>query len=177
MIRHGLLVLAALGLLAGMVLGGREWHGTSMPRIAKVADLPPGTDTAKLENFLRFGAFLPKGRMPDDVRYMPQVVDPGPPMLGWSFREFDLMALPFWATKEMGFVLYREGANGYQVVPLDKDYLDLLAQETGGKHLEEGYFFPVWRYTWGWAIVALVLAWIVLQFRAEWKRRDESGEM
>lgn len=177
MIRHGLLVLAALGLLAAMVLGGREWHATSMPRIAKVADLPAGTDQEKLERFLSYGAFLPKGRIPDDVRYMPQVIEPGAPMLGWSFREFDLMALPFWAKQEMGYVLYREGANGYQVVPLDKDYLDLLAKETGGKHLEEGYIFPIWLYVWGWGIVLLVPAWIILQIRGERKRREAAGEM
>lgn len=173
-IRAAIFFLILAAWVAAGFMGGRSWLMTSMPMMTKIADLPANADHAKFERFLTHGILLPKDRpMPGQPRFMTELDSPGKPMLGYSYREFSVLALPFSARTDMGISLYQEGKDGYKVFPLDKDYLDLLEKELGVR-LEAGYSFPFWKFIWGWLFAGAVIIWLIFKRRDELRRQREA---
>ena len=169
------LFLALLALCAGLVLfvSERPWSATSMPRIDEVAVIPDGPKTASVREYTEYGS----GVLP----YMPREAPPAPgpdserPIkLGWSYREFSVLRMPFQASKELGFVTYIETPEGRRFSVMVPEQLELLEQLAGRK-ISARYSFPWHRHLWGWAFVLAFLVWLFLNRRAEAKWREESG--
>ena len=167
--------LAAFALCVGLVLivSERPWSATSMPRIDEVAVIPDNAKTAQVREYTEYGS----GILP----YMPREARPGPgpdserPIkLGWSYREFSLLRMPFWASKELGFVTYIETPEGLRFSVMVPEQLALLEQLTGETYSKR-YSFPWHSHLWGWLFVLAFLTWLALNRRAEAKWRAESG--
>lgn len=154
--RFGGMLLAVAAVLT--VVAPAEARRSAMsntPEIALVADLP---------NDSRFEAYGPNG---DTV-----TLD-----LGWSYREFSALWMPFAAWKEAGFVFYSRGADGQtNLAPATRRELAAIKQLTGIDY-EADYAFPYWRYYWGWIPLALVIGLIGWRWRQEQKRKDAEGIM
>lgn len=125
------------------------------PAIADVAEIPPRADHAKLRRFLDAQAIV----LPADFPMTPPG-EPAPVRLGYNYRTLSLLKLPLLAYRDLGFVLYDDNGMRQRMIPLDDDYMKLLAEEAG-EPLGQGYAFPFWRYVWGWLIVAALAAALV----------------
>ncbi|MES2442902.1 MAG: hypothetical protein V4574_08735 [Pseudomonadota bacterium] len=147
-------------------------HGywlTDLPRVAKVADLPPAAIPADFAMRLRkTGLSVPVER--SDLPY-----EASPVRVGFSFRNFEGLKLPFVTYNDMGFVLYAESRRVTQIVPLDDAGKAALAA-AAGRDLTQGYRFPWWQYSWGWLFVAALAVWLVFQFAHEARVRKAEGE-
>ena len=167
--------LAALALCAGLVMlvSERPWSATSMPRIDEVAVVPDGPKTASVREYTEYGSgVLPY--MERQARPAPGPDSERPVKLGWSYREFGVLRMPFWASKELGFVTYIETPEGLRFSVMVPEQVALLEKLTGQKYSAR-YSFPWHRHLWGWLFVLAFLAWLVLNRRAEAKWREESG--
>jgi hypothetical protein len=82
--------------------------------------------------------------------------------------------MPFWASKELGFVTYIETPEGLRFSVMVPEQLALLEELTGRKYSDR-YSFPWHEHLWGWLFVLAFLIWLVLNRRAEAKWRAESG--
>ena len=164
--------LAALVLCAALAfyVSKRDWSATSMPRIEQVDVIPDGPRTADVREYTEIGSgILPY--MSRETRPAPGV---RPPLkLGWSYREFGLLGMPFWASKELGFVTYVETPEGLQFAVLMPEQVKLLEELTGKTYSD--YSFPLYRHAWGWLFVLAFLVWLWLNRRAEAKWREETG--
>ena len=149
----------ALGLAVGAILTAtapaeaRRSAMSNTPEIALVADLP---------NDSRFEAYGADGRT--------VTLD-----LGWSYREFSAVWMPFAAWKDAGFVFYSRGTDGQtHLAPATGRELEAIKQLTGIDY-EADYAFPYWHYFWGWIPLAFVIGLIVWRWRQEQKRKDAEG--
>ena len=169
------LFLAAFALCVGLVLivSDRPWSATSMPRIDEVAVIPDGPKTESVREYTEYGSgVLPF--MEREARPSPGPDSERPIKLGWSYRELGLLRMPFWASKELGFVTYIETPEGLRFSVMVPEQLALLEQMTGQKYSDR-YTFPWHEHLWGWLFVLAFLAWLVLNRRAEAKWRAETG--
>jgi len=128
---------------------------SNTPEVALVADLPDDS---------RFEAYGPDGRT--------VTID-----LGWSYREFSALWMPFAAWKEEGLVFYSRGTDGQMnLAPATRRELAAIKALTGVDY-EADYAFPYWQYYWGWIPLSLVIAFVVRRRRQEQKRKDAEGIM
>lgn len=125
---------------------------------------------------VEFVAEVPDGAIPPDISYQLElkaiqypIARPDLPLsasrvrLGYAFRTFEALKLPFSAHGSKGYVLYAESRKLLQVIPLDDEK---LANLTGiaGRDLTEGFSLPWWKYAWGWLFVLALLIYLPFQF-------------
>lgn len=96
--------------------------------------------------------------------------------LGWAYRNFEALKLPFYPYRGKGWVLYAESRNYLQMIPLDDAAVANL-NAVAGRDLTAGFVFQRWRYLWGWIFVALLAVWLVFQFRHEAAVRKRTREL
>lgn len=161
--RHILLAALALGMAAVLYLSPRGFMLTNMPQVELVEELPAAADTGKLRRFLDYSAIL----LPKPERAHGSTRER--PALGYSYREVSVLRLPLLAYPDQGNVLFVESPDQVQMVPLDADYMKLLAKEAG-QPLGAEYAFHWWKHIWGWAFLLGFILWWFLQVRAERRR-------
>ena len=133
-------------------------------------------------------AEVPDGAIPPDIAYQLEVkaiqyrIDrPDLPVqasrvrLGYAFRTFEALKLPFWAYGEKGYVLYADSRKFLQVIPLDDQKLANL-NAVAGRDLTAGYKLPWWNYVWGWIFVILIAAYLPFQFAHDARMRRQENE-
>lgn len=135
-------------------------------------------------------AELPDAAIPGDIRWrfdkglQVRIDRPDLPLaasrakLGWAYRNFELLKLPFYPYAGQGWVLYSESRNYLQMIPLDDAAVANL-NAVAGRDLTAGFTFQSWRYLWGWVFVALFAVWLVFQFRHEAvvRKREREREL
>ena len=141
------------------------------PAVAKVADVPDGAIPPDITSQLRLKAI----QYPIDRPDLP--FEPSRVSLGYSFRTFSALGLPFSSYGGKGYVLYAESRKLLQVIPLDDEKLANL-NAIAGRDLTRGYKLPWWNYMWGWSFVALLAIWLVFQFahEARMKKLENDGQ-
>lgn len=151
----GMLLAIATALMVAGPAEARRSAMSNTPEIALIADLPDDS---------RFEAYGANGET--------VALD-----LGWSYREFSALWMPFAAWKEEGFVFYAHGPDGQtHLAPATGRELAAIKQLTGVDY-EADYAFPYWQYYWGWGPLALVIGLVVWRRRQEQKRKDAEGIM
>jgi hypothetical protein len=142
------------------------------PRVAVVAELPDSAIPPDIDQQLRFQAIQVPADRPDLPFSASRV------QLGWSYRIFEALKLPFHTYTDYGYVLYAESRNVLQIIPLDDAALARL-NAAAGRDLTAGYAFPGWHYLWGWLFVAALAVWLAFQFRHEavMRKRELESEL
>lgn len=130
------------------------------PVVAKVADLPDSAIPRDIDSQLRFRAIQVPVKRPD----LP--VSASRAALGWSYRNFEALKLPFYTYPDHGYVMYAESQKFLQIIPLDDEALANL-NAAAGRDLTAGFAFQGWRYVWGWLFVLALVIWLGFQFRHE----------
>lgn len=134
-------------------------------------------------------AELPDAAIPPDIRWRfdkgLQVAVNRPdlplqasrPRLGWAYRNFEALKLPFWNYSGSGYALYSESRKYLQIIPLDDAALARL-NAAAGRDLTTGYSFRGWKYLWGWVFVLAFAVWLSFQFRhdAAMRKREREQE-
>lgn len=168
--------MIALGLIGALYavalfLSPHGFMMTDLPRVEKVADLPDSAIPYDIRYRLERVAIQFPNNRPD----LP--LEASRPALGWSFRNFEALKLPFAAYGDQnGFVMYAESRKWLQVIPLDAEALAAI-NAAAGRDLTAGYKFQAWKYAWGWVFVVLLLLWLFFQFRHEHlARKAEEAE-
>jgi hypothetical protein len=151
----GMMLAAAMALAVAAPAEARRSAMSNTPEIALVADLPDDS---------RFEAYGSDGKT--------VTLD-----LGWSYREFSALWMPFAAWKEHGLVFYSRGADGQtNLAPATRRELSAIKALTGVDY-ETDYAFPYWQYLWGWIPLTLVIALVFWRRHVEQKRKDAQGIM
>lgn len=167
MIRHILLAGIAAAMIAVLSLSKLPWSVTDRPVIEDIGPLRTGVDYFRLEGLLGYtGVVLPR----------PEAAPRGNGVMrfGYSYREFVLLRMPFFASRELGLVVYRDLPTGYQLMPLEGDHAQDLFDQTRVKAPVD-YRFAWWRHIWGWGFFVALGIWYWLQRRADERRRDAAG--
>lgn len=174
----GMVVL--LFFLAAQLLSDRPQLPLKRPWIDFVADLPASADQEKFANFIyaTTGRFS-TGRRPtlqSLYQKRPALADNDQPkvQLGYSIHEYVALAMPFFATKQVGYVLYIDSGSNMYLAPLDDDGLKLFQQQVGAP-VGEGYSLHWWSHMWGLIPLGCLIALIVLEIRRARRKRLASG--
>ena len=157
----GLILLAYIG--ACFVTPFGFWMRDA-PAVDLVAEVPDGAIPVDISRKLEIDAIQYKIERPDLPLHASRV------RLGYGFRTFSVLGLPFSAHARRGFVMYAESRKLLQVIPLDDEKLANL-NAIAGRDLTAGYKLPWWSYVWGWLFVAALAIWLVFQFAHEARMR------
>lgn len=173
-------VVVVLFFLAAQLFSDRPQLPLKRPWVDFVADLPAGADQAKYERFV-YGTTVgfPTGRRPtllslNRERPAGDAVAPGNIRLGYSINEYVALAMPFFATRQLGYSLYIDGGERVYLGPLDDDGLQLLQKEIGAP-VGDGYSLPWWSHMWGLIPLGCLIAATGLEFRRMRRQRLASG--
>lgn len=151
---------------------------TNRPWVVKVADIPARAGIAQLQYYIdTANVTIPKKLYSPPLGLKEEQPVPAPasaPMLGYSFREIDVLGMPLMAYRENGYVLYIDGRGWFEMAPIDNDQLKLLEQEAGVP-LSRGFSMPFWRHCWGLVLMIMIAAWLALEVRARIKHRAATG--
>lgn len=159
MIRLIFLGLIVAAYAAACVVSPHGFWMSNIPRVEKIADIPPSLLPEDADQRVRFGSIQIATRRPD----LPS--SPSKTMLGYSYRNFEVLKLPFAAYEDQGVVMYAESRKLLLVVPLDD--AEKAALEKGGIKVG-GYHFAWWKFAWGWLFAAALGVWLIFQYRHEY---------
>ena len=156
--RTVLLILAA-AMAAILILSDRPWGLTSSPRIDEIAVLPDDPRLAQLRRDIQWGDSLYPYR---SARAQAEATR-SPPKLkfGWTYREWNILGMPFAAYAESGFAAFLEMRGGTRLALLDEEGRALI-EEVTGRDPAAGYAFGWYRHLWGWLIVLGLALWQIL---------------
>jgi hypothetical protein len=165
---RALLTLIAAAMLAILFLSDRPVGLTDMVRIDELAVLP-GERLGQVRAYTEVGSGL--------IPYFPgEAVAPraDPPQLklGWVYREFSALRMPFFARSEVGPVTFIELPAGRQFAILGPEQAAQI-DEMVGRPVAQGQGFAWYEHLWGWLIVLGLLAWTLLRRREARIREDE----
>jgi hypothetical protein len=175
MISRILISLIGVAMVAILALGDRPFGLTSSPRIDEIAALPDDPRLAELRRQIQWGDSLypyvsPKAR---------EKAAASPPKLkfGWTYREWNMLGMPFAAYAESGFAAYLEMRNGVRLALIDDDSRPLIG-EVIGRDPTAGYAFPWHRHVWGWLIVLALAVWqlVAMSENRKIRRKAEAKE-
>ena len=168
LIALGLIVAAYVGVCFVSPFG--FWMRDA-PAVSMVAEVPDGAIPPDISRQLELKAIQYAIDRPDLPVQASRV------RLGYAFRSFEALKLPFSAYGGRGYVLYAESRKLLQVIPLDDAKLANL-NAIAGRDLTAGYKLPWWNYVWGWIFVALIAIWLVFQFahEARIKKLENDGQ-
>jgi hypothetical protein len=150
---------------------------TNRPWVVKVADLPARTNIEQLHADIDAeNVTIPKKLYspPLGLEEQPASTAESPPMLGYSIREVSVLGMPLLAYRENGYVLYIDGPGWFEISAIDGDRLKLLETQAGAP-LSRGFSMPYWQYGWGWLLMIMIAAWLVLEVRARIRHRAQTG--
>lgn len=171
MIRLIVLGLIAAAYAAACFVSPYGFWMRDAPAVAQVADLPDSAIPPYITYKLRVDAIQYRIDRPDLPLEASRV------RLGYAFRTFEALKLPFAAYGESGYVLYAESRKLLQVIPLDDEKLANL-NAAAGRDLTAGYKLPWWNYVWGWLFVLAIAAYLPFQFAhdARMRRLENDGQ-
>jgi len=180
-----LLVLALLIFIGTQFVSDRPIGFVNRPIVADVAPLPPKADRDRYATYISDATYMiPKLKRPNafnTARMVSLMLAGGAPSyarppvrLGYSAREIDAFGMPFFAYKEVGYVLYFDDWDSDDsfllAAPVGDEGLPVLRKELGS-----GWIFPFWAHFWGWVPLLLGAAWGWLQYRRRERRRAALG--
>ncbi|RHW18892.1 hypothetical protein D1610_01745 [Sphingomonas gilva] len=117
--------------------------------------------------------------LPDDARFEAYGADgePAPLDVGYAYREFRLLWMPFAAWDAGGFVFFsRTGTGQYSIAPATEIEFIRVARIIGHDP-REGYSFNPLFHMWGWlSLIPLAFAWRRYR-RWDDSRREAMGTM
>ena len=170
------LLILALAMATILTFSDRPWGLTSSPRLDEIAVLPDDPRLAQLRRDIQWGDSLypyvsPRAQAEAAL---------SPPRLkfGWTYREWNMLGMPFAAYAESGFAAFLEMRGGTKLALLDEKGRALIA-EVLGRDPASGYAFGWYRHLWGWLIVLGLAFWQVLsslEIRRATARADESEQ-
>ena len=167
----GLMVLIFAGIV---LLSGRPFLPANTPRISEIHSLPEEPKFADVRDFTHYGSgILPYNARERAERSRRNWNERQPIKVGYAFREVSMMRLPLAAYRDLGLVTYVETGAGYKIAILGPEQVELLEELTGRDY--DGYFFPFWRYSWGWLVVFGFLSVLGLQYREHRKYLEANG--
>ena len=165
--------LVALAMVAVMILTDRPLGLTSNPRIDEIEVLPDDPRLAELRRQIQWGDSL----YPYISAKAQTAADATDVKFGWTYREWNMLGMPFAAFPESGFAAYIEMRGGVKLALIDEQNEGLI-EEVIGRDPASGYVFPWHLHIWGWLIVLAIAVWQVLSLteirRA--KRQAEANE-
>lgn len=161
MIRLIFLGLIVAAYAAVCVVSPHGFWMSNIPRVEKIADIPEAALPEDADKRVRFGSLQIPTRRPDLTS------TPSKIMLGYSYRNFETLKLPFAAYEDQGVVMYAESRKLLLVVPLDKEEQAALVKALGHDPIAS-YKFPWWKFTWGWPFAAALGIWLIFQYRHEY---------
>lgn len=151
---------------ASMAFSGRPWRGYSAYYVHEIRTLPDGPALEMARRISRLGIF-------PSVEGAP-AIDHGPASepvkLGWSYVEYGILGMPYWARTEVGLVAFRETDEGIRFGQIEPERIPLLEQAGAGE-IPRDYGFPWYRYIWGWLFFPLFGLWLWL-----WRKEDRVRE-
>ncbi len=151
--------LVALAMIAILILTDRPLGLTSNPRIDEIAVLPDDPRLAELRRQIQWGDSL----YPYISAKAQKEAATNPTKLkfGWTYREWNMLGMPFAAYPESGFAAYIEMRGGVKLALIDEQNESLI-EEVVGSDPAEGYAFPWHLHIWGWLIALGLAVWQVL---------------
>ena len=152
-----LIGLIAIAMAAILFLSDRPWGLTSSPRIDEIAVFPEDPRLNELRRQIQWGDSLYPYVTP---KAQAEAAAAGPPRLkyGWTYREWNILGMPFAAYAESGFAAFMEMRGGVKLALIDEDSRGLIEEVTGGDP-GAGYQFPWLNHVWGWLIVLALAVW------------------
>jgi hypothetical protein len=138
------------------------------PHIEQLASFPRGEDAWQISQPLNTsGTIIPVKRL--DQPFYPEGV-----RIGYAYRTFSALKLPFVVYSDPGPVIYTESSSETRLTPLDEETHKYVTQKLGHDPLA-GHGLPYLQYLWGWLFVVALLIWLFFQYRYEARKREESG--
>ena len=152
------IALVGLAMVAILFWSDRPLGLTSNPRIDEIAVLSDDPRLADLRRQIQWGDSLYPY-----ISAKAQARAPKPPRLkfGWTYREWNMLSMPFAAYDEAGFAAFLEMRGGIKLALADEETRRLI-EEVIGRDPTTGYAFPWYRHIWGWLIVVGLALWQVL---------------
>jgi hypothetical protein len=140
---------------------------TDMVRIEELAVLPDER-LAQVRTYTEIGSGLIPHFPGESVapRSDPRV------KLGWVYREFSALRMPFFARAEVGPVTFIELPAGRQFAILSPEQAAQI-DEMVGRPVARGQSFAWYNHLWGWMIVPALIGWTLLRRREARIREDE----
>ena len=165
--------LVALGMAAILFISNRPWGLTSNPRMDEIAVLPDDPRLNGLKRQIQWGDSLypyisPKAKA-EASAVRPRL------KYGWTYREWNMLGMPFAAYPESGFAAFMEMRGGIKLALVDEETRNLI-EAVAGRDLSSGYEFPWARHVWGWLIVLAVGVWQIFSL-IEIRRAKESAKV
>lgn len=168
--------LIALGLIVAAYVGvcfvsPYGFWMRDAPAVAMVSEVPDGAIPPDISRQLEVDAIQYPINRPDLPLQASRV------RLGYAFRTFEALKLPFMTYEGKGWVLYAESRKLLQVIPLDGEKLANL-KTVMGHDPTAGYKLPWWNYMWGWIFVFLILVYLPFQFAhdARMRKLENDGQ-
>ncbi|THD34850.1 MAG: hypothetical protein E7773_14435 [Sphingomonas sp.] len=178
-----LAVILVAVFLAAQGLSDRPQLPLYRPWVDHVADLPATADRDRYTDYVYEGtASFPTGRRLTLTRLADRAKPSSvgdwyrnnPTRLGYSIKEFVVLSMPFFATKDYGYTLYVDGDSTMFFYPLDDDMLHKLREEVKAP-VGEGFTFRWWNHMWGWIPLLALVGIVVLEVRRAVIKRRQSG--
>ena len=163
--------LVALAMVFILFLTDRPLGLTSNPRIDEIAVLPDDPRLAELRRQIQWGDSL----YPYISAKAQAAANSKNLKFGWTYREWNMLGMPFAAYPESGFAAYIEMRSGVKLALIDEQNAGLI-EEVIGRDPAAGYIFPWHLHIWGWLIVLGLAVWQVLSL-IEIKRAKREAEV
>lgn len=166
--RH-LLIAIGIAVAAILYLSDRPFGLTDMMRIDEITTLADSERLEPVRRYTLIGAgiipYMPSETAPSYVQ-RPQI------KVGWVYREFSALRMPFFARAEFGPVTFVDLPHGRQFAMLGPAQIELL-DELAGRPVAADYGFAWYERLWGWLIVIALIVWTLLRRREARIREDE----
>ncbi|MGZ8998708.1 MAG: hypothetical protein ACXW2T_07630, partial [Allosphingosinicella sp.] len=151
--------LVALAMAAILFLSERPWGLTSNPRVDEIAVLPDDPRLSELRRQIQWGdslyPYVSSKAQAEAAAAAPRL------KYGWTYREWNMLGMPFAAYEESGFAAFVEMRGGLKLALIDDDSRALI-EAVVGRDPAAGYAFPWLKHVWGWLIVFGLALWQVL---------------
>lgn len=167
MIRLVFLGLIAAAYAVACFVSPHPFWMLDTPHIEKLASFPRGPEAYQISKPLNeSGMVIPVKRL--DQPYYPDGV-----RIGYAYRTFSALKLPFAIYSDPGLVIYTESQSETRMTALD-DYTRKFVTQKLGHDPMDGFKMPWLSYLWGWLFAAALLIWLFFQYRYEARKRAES---
>jgi hypothetical protein len=153
------LIILAVAVAGILILSDRPYALTSNPRVDEILLLPDDPRLEPLRREIQWGDSL----YPYISATAQARAAESPPKLkfGWTYREWNMLSMPFAAYGESGFAAFLEMRGGIKLALADEETRRLI-EEVIGRDPTSGYAFPWYRHIWGWLIIAGLALWQLL---------------